>query len=138
MTTGGPLMLNRRVFAACALCAAGGFLVMGASAQSGGLKRTMLKQTDGPTEGYVTIEMKVEIDPGAPIPRHTHPGIESGYIIEGGNELAVDGAAALELKPGDAYQVPAGAPHSGTNGPAKTVIAATFVVEKGKPLASPA
>ena len=34
--------------------------------------------------------------------------------------------------------LPTGVPHSGTNGPARTVIAATFVVEKGKPLASPA
>ena len=59
-------------------------------------------------------------------------------MIEGGTELAIDGLGTLALKPGDAYQVPTGVPHSGTNGPAKTVIAATFVVEKGKPLASPA
>jgi quercetin dioxygenase-like cupin family protein len=131
-------MLSRRAFAACAFCAAAGFLATDAQAQSGGLKRTLLKQTDGPAEGYVTIEMKVEIDPGAPIARHTHPGIESGYVIEGGAELAIDGAAALMLRPGDAYQVPVGVPHGGTNGPAKTVIAATFVVEKVKPLASPA
>ena len=89
-------------------------------------------------DGYVTVEMKVEIEPDAAIARHTHPGVESGYVIEGGTELTIDGVGTLALKPGEAYQVPTGAKHDGKNGPAKTVLAATYVVEKGKPLASPA
>ena len=131
-------MLTRRAFAACALCAAGGFLAAGVEAQTAGFRRTPLRQTDGPAEGYVTVEMKVELDPGAPILRHTHPGVESGYVVEGGTELAIDGVGAQTLRMGDAYQVPTGVPHSGTNGAARTVIVATYVVEKGKPLASPA
>ena len=60
-------------------------------------------------------------------------------MIEGETELTIDGVGTFSLKPGDAYQSRrAGVPHSGKNGPAKTTIAATFVVEKGKPLASPA
>ncbi len=57
-------MLTRRVFAACALCAAGGFMATRVEAQSAataGLKRTLLKQTDGPTDNYVTVEMKVTV-----------------------------------------------------------------------------
>ena len=134
-------MLTRRAFAGCALCAAGGFLATGAEAQTAapaGLKRTLLKQTDGPVEGYVTVEMRVDIEPDATIARHTHPGIESGYLVEGGTDLAIDGVGALSLKPGDGFQVPTGAPHGGRNGPSKTVIISTYVVEKGKPLASPA
>jgi quercetin dioxygenase-like cupin family protein len=131
-------MLSRRAFAACALCAAAGFLATGVEAQTPSLKRTLLKQTDGPAEGYITVEMQVELDPAAPIARHTHPGIESGYVVEGGTELVIDGVGTLMLKPGEGYQVPTGVPHSGKNGTAKTVIAATYVVEKGKPLASPA
>jgi len=69
-------MLTRRVFVACALCAAGGFMATGVEAQTPGLKRTLIKQTDGPMDGYVTVEMKVEIEPGALVARHTHPGIE--------------------------------------------------------------
>ena len=71
-------MLTRRAFAACALCAAGGFLATGVEAENApaGLKRTLLKQTDGPMEGYVTVEMKIEIEPDAMVARHTHPGIE--------------------------------------------------------------
>src|SRR5271165_6306327 len=131
-------MLTRRVFVACALCAAAGFLATGVEAQTAGLKRTPLKQTDGPIDGYVTVEVRVELDPGTPVARHTHPGVESGYIIEGGTELSIDGLGTITLKPGDGYQVPTGVPHGGANGPAKTIIVATYVVEKGKPLASPA
>ena len=82
--------------------------------------------------------MRVEIDPNATVARHTHPGIETRYIVEGGNELTIDGQGTFKLGPGDGFQVPTGAPHGGPNGPAKTVVISTYVVEKGKPLASPA
>ena len=135
-------MLTRRTFAVCALCAASGFLADGAGAQTAartpGLKRTLIKQTDGPVEGYVTVEMRVEIEPGALVARHTHPGIESSYLVEGGLELSVDGEGTRTLAPGDGFQIPTSVPHSGKNGPAKSVLAGTYVVEKGKPLASPA
>jgi quercetin dioxygenase-like cupin family protein len=135
---GGQTMLSRRAFAACALCAVGGFFATGAEAQTRGLKRTLIKQTDGPMDGYVTVEMKVEIGPGAAVARHTHPGIESGYVAEGGTELTIDGQGTLKLGAGDGFQVPTGVAHGGMNGPARTVIVSTYVVEKGKPLASPA
>ena len=45
---------------------------------------------------------------------------------------------ALHLKPGDSFQIPAGAVHSVKNGDKPSRILATFVVEKDKPLASAA
>ena len=111
-------MLSRRTFAACALCAAAGFLATGVEAQTPGFKRTLLKQTDGPVDGYTTIEMRVEIDPNATVPRHTHPGIETGYVAEGGTELTIDGQGTFKLGPGDGFQVPTGTPHGGPSGPA--------------------
>ncbi|MGO8798966.1 MAG: cupin domain-containing protein [Roseiarcus sp.] len=131
-------MLTRRGFAACALCAVAGFSATGVEAQTPGLKRTMLNQTDGPVEGYVTISMRVEIEAGATVARHTHPGVESTVLIEGASELSVDGQAARQLQPGDAFVISAHTPHSAKNGPAKTILYGTYVVEKGKPLASPA
>jgi quercetin dioxygenase-like cupin family protein len=131
-------MLTRRVFVACAFCAAGGFMATGAEAQTPGLKRTLIKQTDGPMDGYVTVEVKIEIEPGALVARHTHPGVESDYLIEGSAELTVDGEGTRTYSAGEGFQIPTGVPYSGKNGPAKTVLAATYVVEKGKPLASPA
>ena len=132
-------MLTRRGFAACALCAVAGFLATGAGAQNaGGLKRTILKRIDGPAAGYETVSVRVEIDPGATIARHTHPGIESSYIISGSTELAIEGEGPKTYNAGDAFQVAAGVPHGGKNGDAPTVVAGTYVIEKGKPLASPA
>ena len=111
------------------------------TAATGGLKRTLLKQTDGPVDGYMTIEMRVEIDPNADrIARHTHPGIETGYVVEGGTELTIDGVRApSSLRPGDGFQVPTGAPHGGPERAGQDGRhCRTYVVEKGKPLASPA
>jgi quercetin dioxygenase-like cupin family protein len=135
-------MLTRRSFAACALCGAGVFLATGVEAQQAaatpGVTRRLIKQTEGPAEGYVTVEMKIEIEPDAIVARHIHPGIESSYLVEGGIELAVDGEGTRMLGPGDGFQIPPRTPHGGKNGPAKTVLVGTYVVEKGKPLASPA
>ena len=69
-------MLTRRGFAACALCAVTGFLATGAEAQNAGLKRTIITRTDGPMDGYETVDVRVDLDAGTLVPRHTHPGIE--------------------------------------------------------------
>src|ERR1700726_5159361 len=104
-----------------------------------GLHERFFLQTDGPAPGYVTITAEAEIEAGVTIARHTHPGIESAYIIEGGLDLPIEGQPTRALKPGDGFQVPPTTPHAGgKNGDKKTKIAITYVVEKGKPLASPA
>ena len=41
------------------------------------------------------------------------------------------------VKVGESYQVPSGAVHDARSGPQGTKVIATYVVEKGKPLASP-
>ena len=82
--------------------------------------------------------MRVDLEPNAPITRHANPGVEFGFVVEGGTELEVEGLGTLTLTAGDGYQAPTGAPYGGHNGLARTVISPTFVVEKGKPLASPA
>jgi quercetin dioxygenase-like cupin family protein len=140
-------MLTRRRFAgfaSCAICAVSGFIATEASAQGtppltvGTVTRTTLTQVDGPTPGYTTINVLTEMDPNAALLRHTHPGVESAYIVEGGVELQVKGQAAQTLKAGDGWAVPAETPHALKNGDKKTKYAITFIVEKGKPLASPA
>jgi quercetin dioxygenase-like cupin family protein len=89
--------------------------------------------------GYVTVLVEAEIEAGVTVARHTHPGIESAYVLEGGFELPIEGQPTRTLKAGDAFQVPPVTPHAGGRpGSAKTRILVTYVVEKGKPLASPA
>lgn len=141
-------MLTRRGFAgvaSCAICAVTGFIATEASAQgappaaSTGVTRKILSQTDGPAAGYETLLVEAQIEPGVAVGRHTHPGIESAYVLEGGFDLPIQGQPTRTLKPGDAFQVPANTPHAGgPPGTAKTRILITYVVEKGKPLASPA
>ena len=141
-------MLTRRgftSFASCWICGITEFVATDASAQgtppaaTAGVTRTILSQSDGPASGYVTIIARAEIGPGVTIARHTHPGIESGYLLEGEIDLPIQGRPTLSLKPGDAFQVPPETPHAGNaNGGKKTVVLVTYVVEKGKPLASPA
>src|SRR5471030_1696287 len=138
-------MLTRRGFAGCAICAVTGFIATEASAQGAapagvpGVKQTTLSQLDGPMPGYTTINMQVEIDAGVTVPRHTHPGIESSYVLEGGFELPIQGQPTRMLKAGDGFQIPPETPHAGgTPGDKKSKLAITYVVEKGKPLVSPA
>lgn len=134
-------MLTRRGFVGCALCALGGFNATDAGAQgtqTSGLKRTLLNRVDGPAAGYETIEARVDIPPGSVIARHTHPGVETSYVVEGSIMLDVQGVGPKTYAAGQGFQVPTGVPHGGKSGDAPSVLIGVYVVEKGKPLASPA
>jgi len=140
-------MLSRRGFttlASCALCGITEFVAAEASAQTAppaataGVTRKILSQMDGPTPGYTTVLVEATIEAGTAVARHTHPGIESAYVLEGGIELPVQGQPTRMVKAGDGFQIPPETPHAGGKPPeAKTRILVTYVVEKGKPLASP-
>lgn len=102
------------------------------------IKRTPLQKFDVPGSNYEVVIGLAEIAPGVDsIGKHTHPGIEAGYLIEGGSVLTIDGGQKIELKPGSSYQIPAGAAHDAGVGAQGGKIIAVYVVEKGKPLASP-
>jgi quercetin dioxygenase-like cupin family protein len=103
-----------------------------------GIKRTILQQMDGPMPGYVTVMVLAEIAADALVGRHTHPGVESAFVIEGGGVLSVQGQPEKTGKPGDVFQIPPEMPHSFKSGDKPTRLNVTLVVEKGKPLASPA
>jgi len=141
-------MLTRRSFAGfapCALCGIGEFIATAASAQgappatTSGVSRKILSQIDGPAPGYTTLLVEAIIEQGATVARHTHPGIESVYVLEGGFELPIQGQETRNMKQGDAFQIPSDTPHAGGKAaPAKTKVLITYVVQKDKPLASPA
>jgi quercetin dioxygenase-like cupin family protein len=141
-------MLSRREFAgvaSCALCGIAELVATGASAQTAapaataGVTRKILSQTDGPFPGYVTVLVEATIEAGTTVARHTHPGIESAYVLEGGFELPVQGQETRMIKPGDGFQIPPDTPHAGGKpGAAKSRILSTYIVQKDKPLASPA
>ena len=108
-------------------------------AQEPGFTRKLLQDHDVSAPDRHVVQALAEFIPGGAAGRHTHPGEEFGYIMEGTLELQVEGQPPRTLKAGDSFFVPAGVVHDGKNvgsGPAKVL--ATYVVEKGKPVASPA
>ena len=103
-----------------------------------GIKRTPLQKVEFP-DGYNTVTGIAEIPAGGAAGRHTHPGIETGYVLEGEADLLIDGQPALHLKAGDSYAIPAGAVHDGkVHGDKSLKVLGIYVVDKTKPLASPA
>jgi quercetin dioxygenase-like cupin family protein len=109
-----------------------------AQAQAQNIKRTPLQKFDVPGTNYETVIGIAEVVPNVNVGRHTHPGPESGFMLEGEMVLMVEGQPEKPVKTGESYQVPAGAIHDAKTGPQGAKIIATYVVEKGKPLASPA
>ena len=109
-----------------------------AFAQQSGIKRTPLQRIEFP-DGYVTVTGIAEVAAGGAAGRHTHPGIETGYVLEGEADLLIDGKPDLHLKAGESYQIPAGVVHDAkTHGDKGLKILGIYVVDKTKPLASPA
>jgi quercetin dioxygenase-like cupin family protein len=102
------------------------------------IKRTPLQKFDVPGTSYETVIGIAEIAANVNVGRHTHPGPESGYLLEGEFTLLVEGQPPLLLKAGDSYKVPPGAIHDARSGDKGAKVIATYVVEKGKPLATPA
>ena len=108
-----------------------------ATSQGAPIKRTPLQKFDVPGTGYETVIGMAEIVPNVNIGRHTHPGLESGYVLEGDMVLIVQGQPDKTLHTGESYQIPSGAVHDARSGPKGARVIATYVVEKGKQLATP-
>lgn len=107
-------------------------------AQAPGIKRTLLQRTDLGNNLEMIVGL-AEIAPGGSTGRHTHFGVESGYMISGTASMEIEGGTPKLLKAGDSYTIPANKIHDAKavgDTPAKVI--ATYVVEKGKPLATPA
>ena len=114
--------------------------VAGASvaiAQQTGIKRTPLQKLDFPA-GYNTITAIAEVPAGGAAGRHTHPGAETGYVLEGELELLIDGQPPMKIKAGESYQIPEGAIHDAKAGDKPFKVLGVYVVKAGEPLAKPA
>ena len=133
-------MTQRRLTMVMAVCAAAlaGFWATGSlKAQAPGFKRVELQKHDIGVPGREVVQARAEFDPGASVGKHTHPGEEFGYLLEGTLEFEVAGKPNLKLKAGDTFFIPAETIHAAKNvGSGKAMVLATYVVEKGKPLAS--
>jgi quercetin dioxygenase-like cupin family protein len=136
---------ERSMFKQAVVCIALATCVVGtpaaqqaASPGAAPIKRTLLQKVDVPGSNYEAVTALAEIMPNANVGRHTHPGPETGYVLDGGMTLLVDGKPPLPLKAGDSYQVGPAAVHDARTGAQGAKVMVVYVVEKGKPLASPA
>jgi quercetin dioxygenase-like cupin family protein len=108
---------------------------MARAQQLGDVKRTDLQRHDLSVPGREVIQVLVGFAPGVVAPRHSHPGEEIVYVVEGILGYQLDGRPPVTLEAGDVLFIPAGTIHSVKNvGSGNAAELATYIVEKGKPL----
>ena len=118
-----------------ALTAVAGLAILEPPAQQPGIKRTDLQRHDLGATGREVIQVRVELAPGVAFGKHTHPGEEVIYMLEGTLEYEVQGRPPITLEAGEVLFIPAGVVHAARN-PGRTNGAelATYLLEKGKPV----
>lgn len=132
-------MKTTRILAAAGLIAGSGLALHGAWAQQQGITRTDLQRHDLSVPGREVVQVRVGFARGAFAPRHSHPGEEIVYVLQGSLEYRVEDQPAKRLVAGDVLFIPSGAVHAVRNvGAGSAAELATYVVEKGKPLVVPA
>ena len=128
-------MRTTRTIAIAALVATTGLALHVAQAQPVGVRRIDLQRHDLSVPGREVVQVIVELEPGTTAPRHSHPGEEIIYVLEGTWEYTLDGKQPVILKAGQVLFIPAGVIHSARNvGSGRGAELATYIVEKGKPL----
>jgi quercetin dioxygenase-like cupin family protein len=86
-----------------------GLVLHVARAQQAGITRIDLQRHDLSAPGREVVQTIVELGPGIRSSRHTHPGEEIVYVLEGAPlEYEVQGRPTVTLKPGDVLFIPAG------------------------------
>ena len=128
-------MKTPRIIAVAVLIVTSSLALHVALAQQPGIKRTDLQRHDLSVPGREVVQVRVELAPGVAFPKHTHPGEEIIYMLEGSLEYEVEGRPPITLRAGDVLFIPARTVHAARNtGRSNGAELATYVVEKGKPL----
>jgi quercetin dioxygenase-like cupin family protein len=121
--------------AGTALLALAGVIV----AQTPALTRTIVTKADVSVAGREAVIARVEVAPGGIAGWHTHPGDEISYVMDGEATLLIAGQPPRKVAAGGGFVIPAGVVHNAKNDGATAIkLVGVYVVEKGKPLASPA
>jgi quercetin dioxygenase-like cupin family protein len=132
------MTLSKRLIALSAAAGLGAFAGV-LVAQNPGLSRTIVVKGDVATAGYEAVVARIEVAPGGVAGWHTHPGDEIDYVLEGEGELLIAGQPPRRVAAGEAFVIPAGTVHNARNpGSVPIRLVGIYVVDKSKPLASPA
>jgi quercetin dioxygenase-like cupin family protein len=122
--------------AVAAVTGVGFFAVRALRAEQPLFQRVQLQKNDLGMAGREAVMVRGEFAPGGSVAKHTHPGDEVSYVLEGTLELDIDGRVTT-LEAGKSFFIPVGTVHSAKNkGTGVTKVLSTYIVEKGKPLAT--
>jgi quercetin dioxygenase-like cupin family protein len=128
-------MKTTRIIAIAVLIVGSGLALHVTQAQQPGIKRTDVQRHDLDVPGREAIQVRVDFAPGVEFGKHSHPGAEIAYVLEGTLEYRLEGEPPVTLKAGEALFIPAGTIHAAKNvGTGNAAELATYIVEKGKPL----
>ena len=133
-----------RIFAVAALVAAGAVLPAthamaedkkppAVTQAAPGIKREILQKFEVPGTNYETVIMRVTFDANMDIPRHTHPGPEGSYVLEGDVTYMIDGQGPEARTAGGSITLPGNTIHAAKVGPKGVVLLGSYILEKGKP-----
>jgi len=121
------------IFSICALIAT----VWAANSASNDIpQRQELKRADLVTSPDMeVITSVIEIKKGETVPRHSHHGIETGYVLQG-TMVQLPGQAPTMMQSGSAIMNLRDVPHAGFTvvGDRPLKLLAVHIVDKGKPL----
>ena len=115
------------------------FISMMASTAFAQTNRTVLKRGDlTGTDNEIVISV-LEVPPGSSIERHTHPGEEAVYVLDGATLQWPDGKE-VSRPTGEAGINVRDVPHAGYNvvGDKPLKLLTVHIVDKGKPMTVPA
>jgi quercetin dioxygenase-like cupin family protein len=128
-------MRTAGIFAAAVLIVASGLALRVAHSQQTGIKRTELQRHDLSVPGREAVQVRGDFPAGVATPKHTHPGDEIVYVLEGTLEFQLEGQPPVTLKAGGVLFIPAGTVHTAKNvSSGDSAALSTYIVEKGKPL----
>src|SRR5262245_43220920 len=102
------------------------------------VKRTILQKTDVPGTNLEVIYATVEIAAGFKAGRHFHPGVAMALVVEGEFWFQLDGQPEKVLRAGESLTTPDRAIHNEGALSQPVKLTAVYVLEKGKPMVSPA
>ena len=113
-----------------------GFASANADAQPAGItSKVVLRTTLSGDDTKESVMVSAELAPGSTTGRHTHPGDEYTYVLQGTLELSAEGRETRRVSAGEVVHNPGGLVHEARNvGDSPARVAVTFVIDKGKPI----
>jgi quercetin dioxygenase-like cupin family protein len=116
---------------------AAGAALVAASPPSSGVTRSDLQRRDLGIPNREAIQARIDIEPGGIAARHTHPGEEIIYVLQGTLQYQVADGPWRSFSAGEVLFIPEGTIHAARNtGSVTGSELATYVVRKGEPLIS--